>query len=186
MSLAPAPSISSSDRRLDRDYARNSGTYAGDGSSSSRSGTSSYVAANEQGSYSNLLGRGASVIEQVNKEVFGHDSFREGQLDVVRAALHGRDVFVLMPTGGGKSLCYQLPACCDCGLTIVISPLISLVQDQCDSLRECGIEAGQLTGHMDADQAREVYSHLHRRARASSVRVRLSSTRPSFGCGTWP
>ena len=64
------------------------------------------------------------------KRMFGHNGFREGQRQCVEAALLGRDVFCLMPTGGGKSVVYQLPAWCTAGLAVVFSPLISLIQDQ--------------------------------------------------------
>ncbi|KAG5192056.1 hypothetical protein JKP88DRAFT_352087 [Tribonema minus] len=71
------------------------------------------------------------IFEQL-RTVFGHLRFRHGQEEVVRAAMRGRDVFVLIPTGGGKSLCYQLPAVCCPGLTVVFSPLLSLVHDQAE------------------------------------------------------
>ena len=79
-----------------------------------------------------------------NGEVFGHRSFRPGQREVVGAAIEGRDCFVLMPTGGGKSLCYQLPAWCCPGLAVVFSPLVSLIQDQVDSMNETGVKSGTL------------------------------------------
>src|SRR5947207_11109646 len=80
-------------------------------------------------------------MEHILKQYFGHDTFWPGQREVVEHALAGRDAFVLMPTGGGKSLTYQLPALLMPGLTIVVSPLIALMQDQVDRLRANGIGA---------------------------------------------
>jgi ATP-dependent DNA helicase RecQ len=80
-------------------------------------------------------------IEQALKQHFGHESFRAGQREIIEYALRGYDAFVLMPTGGGKSLVYQLPALLMPGLTVVISPLIALMQDQVDRMRANGIPA---------------------------------------------
>ena len=79
--------------------------------------------------------------EQALKELFGFDKFRQGQKDVVENILKGKDVFAVMPTGAGKSICYQIPAMMLKGVTLVISPLISLMQDQVKSLNEVGISA---------------------------------------------
>ncbi|GGL80241.1 DNA helicase RecQ [Wenxinia marina] len=79
------------------------------------------------------------------REVFGFDGFRPGQDEVVEAVAGGRDVLAIMPTGGGKSLCFQLPALMRDGVTVVISPLIALMRDQVRGLREAGVEAGALT-----------------------------------------
>ena len=77
--------------------------------------------------------------------VFGFDRFRDGQAEIVAAVAAGRDTLAIMPTGGGKSLCFQLPALMRSGVTVVISPLIALMRDQVRALRETGVEAGALT-----------------------------------------
>jgi ATP-dependent DNA helicase RecQ len=79
------------------------------------------------------------------REVWGFDSFRPGQAEIVAAVAEGRDTLAVMPTGGGKSLCFQLPALLRPGLTVVISPLIALMRDQVRSLRAAGVEAGAYT-----------------------------------------
>ncbi len=86
--------------------------------------------------------------EEVLKVLFGYDSFRSGQKDIVDAILDGRDVFGVMPTGAGKSLCYQIPAMMLEGITLVISPLISLMQDQVNSLNEAGVAAAYINSSL--------------------------------------
>jgi ATP-dependent DNA helicase RecQ len=88
------------------------------------------------------------------KKHFGYETFRPLQEQIVRDALAGRDVFALMPTGGGKSLCFQLPALLRAGLTIVISPLISLMKDQVDALQASGVAATFLNSSLDGAEAR--------------------------------
>ena len=86
------------------------------------------------------------------RQVWGFDGFRPGQQEIVEAVAEGRDVLAIMPTGGGKSLCYQLPALMREGVTVVISPLIALMRDQVRALRAAGVEAGALTsGNTDAE-----------------------------------
>ncbi|MGC8118923.1 DNA helicase RecQ [Marinobacter sp. VGCF2001] len=92
--------------------------------------------------------------EQVLHEVFGYESFRPLQGDIVNELVSGGDALVLMPTGGGKSLCYQVPALVRPGTAIVISPLIALMQDQVAALRELGVRAAFLNSTMDFEQAR--------------------------------
>jgi ATP-dependent DNA helicase RecQ len=89
-------------------------------------------------------------IEQRLKQYFGHDAFRPGQQEIIEQALSGRDAFVLMPTGGGKSLTYQLPGLLLPGLTVVISPLIALMHDQVDQLRANGIAATFINSSLDS------------------------------------
>ncbi|MCG7199664.1 DNA helicase RecQ [Marinobacter pelagius] len=91
---------------------------------------------------------------QILHEVFGYESFRPLQGDIVREVVNGGDALVLMPTGGGKSLCYQVPALVRPGTAIVISPLIALMQDQVAALRELGVKAAFLNSTMDMEQAR--------------------------------
>jgi ATP-dependent DNA helicase RecQ len=87
---------------------------------------------------------------------FGFDSFRPGQENVIRALLEGRSALAVFPTGGGKSLCYQLPALEIEGLTVVVSPLIALMKDQIDFLRSRGIAAARMDSTIGAEEAREV------------------------------
>ncbi|MDR9500999.1 MAG: DNA helicase RecQ, partial [Desulfurivibrionaceae bacterium] len=90
------------------------------------------------------------------KNVFGFPSFRANQEDIVRAIMAGQDLFAVMPTGGGKSLCYQLPALLMDGVCLVISPLISLMKDQVDHALSVGIKAGFLNSSLPAAERREV------------------------------
>ncbi|HTA56345.1 MAG TPA: DEAD/DEAH box helicase, partial [Candidatus Acidoferrales bacterium] len=81
------------------------------------------------------------TLDEALNHHFGYTSFRPLQREIVEAALAGNDVLALLPTGGGKSLCYQLPALLEPGLTLVISPLIALMKDQVDALEANGIPA---------------------------------------------
>ncbi|MEG4519548.1 MULTISPECIES: DNA helicase RecQ [unclassified Microcoleus] len=93
-------------------------------------------------------------LEQALKHFFGYDSFRPGQQEIVEAALQKRDMMIVMPTGGGKSLCFQLPALLKPGLTVVVSPLIALMQDQVEALQDNGIGATFLNSTLSSQETR--------------------------------
>ena len=94
------------------------------------------------------------------RDIFGFDGFRPGQEDIVDAVMAGRNTLAIMPTGGGKSLCFQLPALCRDGVTVVISPLIALMRDQVRGLREAGVEAGALTSGNTEEETAAVWAGL--------------------------
>ena len=102
---------------------------------------------------------------------FGFDDFRPGQEDAVRAALDDRDVLVVMPTGAGKSLCYQLPALMREDLTIVVSPLVSLMQDQVQALERIGDPARPAVGLVNAQQDASVNRDVLARAASGELRL---------------
>src|SRR5215210_6368047 len=93
---------------------------------------------------------------EVLERVFGYDAFRGPQREVVDHVVAGGDALVLMPTGGGKSLCYQVPALLREGVGVVISPLIALMQDQVDGLRALGVRAGFLNSSQERGERQEV------------------------------
>ena len=97
---------------------------------------------------------------QLLKQIFGYEQFRDPQQEVIETLLAGQDALVVMPTGGGKSLCYQLPALIRPGVAIVVSPLIALMQDQVQALSQWGINAGYLNSSMDFSTAQEVEHQL--------------------------
>ena len=98
----------------------------------------------------------------VLKQYFGHSSFREGQEQVVDAILQGRDALCVMPTGAGKSICYQVPALIFKGITIVVSPLISLMKDQVNALTQNGIQAAYLNSSLTSTQYAKVIGNIRR------------------------
>ena len=97
------------------------------------------------------------------KEYFGHESFRPGQEIIIESLLMKRDVLAVMPTGAGKSICYQLPTMMGTGITLVVSPLISLMKDQVTALNLRGISAVYLQSDMDIDELRDIWKNLYRR-----------------------
>jgi DEAD/DEAH box helicase/GRF zinc finger len=115
-------------------------------------------------SYSNNNGA-SSATKDPKIEIqtmFGHKGFRPGQFECVDNALRGRDVFCLMPTGGGKSIVYQLPAWCCPGLSVVFSPLLSLIQDQCDAMNAISIRSVFFNSTQDEDEAKSIFNELQR------------------------
>ncbi|MDB4046296.1 DNA helicase RecQ [Amylibacter sp.] len=94
------------------------------------------------------------------KSVFGHDQYRDGQSEIVNAIIAGKDVLAIMPTGGGKSLCFQLPGIKLNGIVLVVSPLIALMRDQVSALKALGVNAGALTSGNTDDETEEVFNAL--------------------------
>ena len=96
------------------------------------------------------------------KAVFGYDSFRPGQESVINAILEGRDILAVMPTGAGKSLCYQVPAMLLSGITLVISPLISLMQDQVKALNEAGVDAAFINSSLSEKELNDTFKNAYK------------------------
>src|ERR1700722_690815 len=109
---------------------------------------------------SRLMAKARSALSNV----FGFSDFRPGQEDVLSATFAGKDVLAVMPTGSGKSLCFQLPAIVRGGLTLVVSPLIALMRDQVAQLRELGVEAASLNSASDANERQRIFSALENRS----------------------
>ena len=106
-------------------------------------------------------------LQNILKTYFGYDEFRNGQDKLIESIIEGRDALGIMPTGGGKSICYQLPAIALDGITIVISPLISLMKDQVDSLNELGINAAFINSTLDNDEFLQILEGI----RANSYKI---------------
>ena len=102
-------------------------------------------------------------VPKVLKNVFGLDSLRPGQRAVIDAVLEGKHTLAIMPTGAGKSLCYQVPAMLLPGTTVVVSPLIALMQDQFEKMTAVGIEAVQVNSAVKADEVRRAKAKIGRR-----------------------
>ena len=107
------------------------------------------------------MNQGDQGLHSLLKEYFGFRTFRPLQEEIIRDALAGRDVFAVLPTGGGKSLCFQLPALAREGLTVVVSPLIALMKDQVDALQAAGVPATYLNSSLAAGESRSRLRGLH-------------------------
>src|SRR6185437_5041503 len=101
------------------------------------------------------------------KHYFGYDTFRLEQENIIHTILSGRDVLAIMPTGGGKSICYQLPALLLPGITVVISPLIALMKDQVDALQAAGISAA----YLNSSQTNAEQQNITVKARSGDVKI---------------
>ncbi|MEI6100659.1 MAG: DEAD/DEAH box helicase, partial [Eubacteriales bacterium] len=104
---------------------------------------------------------------EILKQYFGHIEFRQGQSELIDSILSGRDVFGLMPTGAGKSVCFQVPALMLDGITLVISPLISLMKDQVNALVQSGVKGAYINSSLSAGQNTEVL----RRAASGAYKI---------------
>src|SRR5207302_3016680 len=103
-----------------------------------------------------------AAAQSILRTTFGFESFRAGQEEVIDTVLSGHDVLAVMPTGSGKSLCYQLPALLRDGLTIVVSPLIALMRNQVAQLRGYGVAAASLNSSNDFDENRTILEQIGR------------------------
>ena len=124
------------------------------------------------------------TLRHLLEQHFGYDEFRPGQEAVITNALAGHDSLVVMPTGGGKSLCYQLPALALGGLTLVVSPLIALMKDQVDGLRANGIAAEFLNSSLGNATAADVERRRRPAGSACCTLLRSGSVCPAFS-GSW-
>ncbi len=129
----------------------------------------------------NNLPENSDLAQPLNvlKNVFGYQSFRQGQAEIINAAINGQDSLVIMATGNGKSLCYQIPALCLDGLTLVISPLISLMQDQVEQLKANGVAAAFL----NSTQSLENQQAIQEDARSGKLKLLYVSPEKVFGYG---
>jgi len=102
-----------------------------------------------------------TAAQKVLKTTFGYDDFRPGQRAVIEHVLSGDNTLAIMPTGGGKSLCYQIPALLFNGITVVVSPLISLMKDQVDALNDGGVPATYINSTLDWPEIQDRLAALH-------------------------
>ncbi|MCZ0942612.1 MAG: DEAD/DEAH box helicase, partial [Gammaproteobacteria bacterium] len=120
------------------------------------------------------------------RSVYGYPEFRPGQLEVIESVLDGRDSLVLMPTGGGKSLCYQIPAMLRPGVGIVISPLIALMQDQVQALRQLGVPAAFLNSSVPFHEQRQIEGALKRGEERLELREEARIDKPKRNASPRP
>jgi ATP-dependent DNA helicase RecQ len=121
-----------------------------------------------------------SSLRRTLRRTFGFRSLREGQEEVIRSVVEGKDILAIMPTGAGKSLCYQLPGTELPGTTVVVSPLISLMKDQVDKLQEKGIGAAQVNSTLSTVEEREVLEEIEKQKREFVFVTPERVTRPEF------
>jgi ATP-dependent DNA helicase RecQ len=119
-------------------------------------------------------------IHSTLEQVFGLDDFRPGQEEVVRSILAGRNTLAIMPTGAGKSLCYQLPAVMLPGMTVIVSPLIALMKDQCDKLVDLGLPASQLNSAQTTSESREAAANISEARHEFALTTPERFTQPDF------
>lgn len=116
-------------------------------------------------------------VEQVLREKFNIEAFRENQRAAINAILSKKDIILLMRTGGGKSLCYQLPALIDNGVTLVVSPLISLIEDQLQALRKLGLEVASINAATSNEEKKDIFLYLNK---GSGRQIKLLYMTPEF------
>lgn len=116
------------------------------------------------------------------KNIFGYDEFRPLQKEIIEPTLIGKDSLVLMPTGGGKSICFQIPALCFDGITIVVSPLISLMKDQVQTLQSNGIKADFYNSSISSQEQKEI---IHRAINEETQLLYLSPEKLISVSNTW-
>ena len=114
-------------------------------------------------------------IETILKDVFGYDEFHPLQREIIENVLNRKDTLVIMPTGGGKSLCYQIPALVFEGLTVVVSPLISLMKDQVEQLGEFGIESVFLNSSLSPEEYQRNVGRIVRKWSINACRAMVMS-----------
>ena len=117
---------------------------------------------------------GINTLRRTLGRTFGFKSLREGQEEIIRSVMAGKDTLAIMPTGAGKSLCYQLPGAELPGTTVIVSPLLSLMKDQVDKLQEMGIDAVQVNSTLTAREESEVMEQIQKEQ--SGIRLRDART----------